>query len=133
MPTEDNSIESVVSEAVKAKVQTMMVEALGHPGALVQKIVAEALTQEVQVGDRYASRPQKMTLINKMVKEAIVDEATKVMKEFIFEHKNAIRAELIRNLTTNKKNIAEALIDSLVQTAGSAYTLRLTFNTKDEL
>jgi hypothetical protein len=129
MATEENSIETVIAEAVKAKVQTMVVDALGEPGELVRKIVAEALTQTVQVGDRY--RPENVTMITKMVRESVIEEGTKVMKQFILDQREAIQAELLRHLTANKKEIAAALIGSLVKTAGNSYSLRLVFETKE--
>lgn len=69
---ENNSIESVVAEAVKTKVQTMVIDAMGEPGLLVKQIVHEALTMPY----KDSSYPYKTEpVIHRITREAIVDEA----------------------------------------------------------
>lgn len=117
----ENNIETIVAEAVKAKVQIMVMDALGDADTMVRAIVHEALTMKV---DRnYRSVP----MINKIVQDAVVGEAQKSMQEWIEEQRPAIRAELKRRLVADKTSIAEALIDSLAKTAASPYRMRVHF------
>lgn len=124
MSTAENNIESIVAEAVKAKVQVLISEALGEPGVLVNQIVTQALTMNVK-NKEYPYKDEPM--IHRITRKAIAEEAETVMREFIDEQRGAIRAELKRHLTNKKSDIAEALIDSLVTMAGNSYSLRLTF------
>ena len=125
----DDTVESVVAAAVKAKVQTMMVEALGDPATLVRQLVQEALMVQVKT-DHYSSRSE--TVLTKVVRECVVDEARNAMKQWIDEQRPAIRKELIRRITADKADIAEALIDSLVKAAGGSYSLRVIFKENEE-
>ena len=124
MTDKDNNIETIVAEAVKAKVGTMILDALGEPGELVRQIVHEALTMPVQT-DRYNSRREPR--IHAIVREAVVDEAKNAMKAWVDEQRPAIRVELAKRIQADRSNIAEALVDSLAKTAGSHYQMRVVF------
>lgn len=125
----DNTIESTIAEAVKAKVQIMVVEALGDPAALVRNLVAEALTLKVK--DReypYKEEP----VIHRLVRKAITAEAQTAMQEWIDEQRPAIKAELKRRLVADKASVADALINSLTGVASRSYGLHVVFKMKDE-
>ena len=124
-----NNIETIVAEAVKAKVGVMVIDALGEPGALVKQIVHEALTLSVQDRDYpYKKEP----VIHKLVRKAILEEAEVVMKEWIAEQRPAIRKELAKRVQADRNSIAEALIDSLTKAAGDRYALHVVFKERGE-
>lgn len=128
MAKDDNNIETIVAEAVKAKVQTMIVDALGEPGELVRQLVASALTTKVRDSKTY----RDVTIIEQIVRDTITATAQEAMKEWIAEQRPAIKAELKRRLVADKEDIASTLIDSMVAVAGSRYQMRVTFQTKDD-
>lgn len=121
----DNNIETIVAEAVKAKVGTMVMEALGSPGELVRAIVHEALTMKVNQ-DR-SGYGKQVPMIHRIVQEAVVQEAQNVMKEWVEEQRPAIRKELAKRIQADRDSIAAALIDSLGKAAGNRYGMRVTF------
>ena len=125
----ESNIETVIAEAVKAKVEVMVVDALGDAGDLVKRIVQEALTMKVENRDYpYKAEP----MIHKIVRTAIVEEAKRVMTEYIAEQTPAIRAELKWRLVANKEGIADALIASVVKTAGSSYGITVAFTDRSQ-
>lgn len=129
MADQTNNIESIVAEAVKAKVGTMVVDALGDPGALVRQIVSEALTMSVKDrGYPYKTEP----VIHRMVRKAIVEEAQSVMVEWIAEQRPAIHKELAKRINADRNLIAETLIDSLTKVAGNQYRMSVIFSEKSE-
>lgn len=123
MADQTNNIESIVAEAVKAKVGTMVMDALGEPGEMVKAIVHEALTMEVDNRNTYKREP----MIRKIVREAVVQEAQNVMKAWVEEQRPAIRTELAKRIQADRHNIASALIDSLGKAAGNRYGMTVTF------
>lgn len=125
----EQNIETIVAEAVKAKVEIMMVDALGDPGDLVRRLVAEALTTQVEV-DRYSRK--KETLISRIVRQSIVEAAQEAMREWIKEQTPAIKAELKKQIVRDKESIATALIESLVRSANNNYGLQVVFKERSE-
>lgn len=124
-----NNIESIVAEAVKAKVGVMVIDALGEPGELVKRMVQEALMLKVKDRDYpYTEEP----VIHKIVRKAIVEEARSVMEEWIAAQRPAIHKELARRIQVDKADIASALIDSLAKVAGNQYGLRIVFADKEQ-
>lgn len=51
--------------------------------------------------------------------------ATEAMKAWMADHHDALRAEVERQLTAQKKEIASALVLSLAKAAGSAYSFKV--------
>ena len=124
-----NNIETIVAEAVKAKVGVMVLDALGEPGDLVKRMVHEALTMNVKDRDYpYKTEP----LIHKIVRKAIVEEARSVMQEWINAQRPAIHKELAKRVQADRNSIAEALVDSLVKAAGNQYALRIVLSEREE-
>jgi hypothetical protein len=123
----DNSIESVVAEAVKAKVQIMVAEALGDPGDLMAQFVAHALQQKVQ-GRNYRDVP----LITKLAEDTVGTAAKAALQRWLEDHTAQMQAEIERQLTAQKKDIAAGLVASLLGAAQNSYRLQLVFKEAGE-
>lgn len=117
----DGSIEKVVEAAVQAQVQKMIVESLEGVEGLVGRLVAAAMQQNVKDGSSYREIP----FIQKLCRDTVQTAATEAMKAWMADHHDALRAEVERQLTAQKKEIASALVLSLAKAAGSAYSFKV--------
>ena len=125
MANADGSIEKVVEDAVRAQVQQMIVTSLESVDGLTARIVAGALQAKVKDGYR------EVPFIEKLSADAVREAAQVAAREWIDESRPALVAEVKRQLTAQKANVAQALVDSLAKAAGSAYSFKLEIGKPD--
>ena len=117
----DNTIESTIAEAVKAKVQIMLVQAMGNPGDMIGTIVATVLQSKVSVNYR------EVTILQKLCQDTISKVAKETLEQFIRDNTKELQAEIMKQLTAKKKDIAEALVGAALSSAGDHYRTSITF------
>lgn len=117
----DNTIESTIAEAVKAKVQIMLVQAMGNPGDMMAQIVATVLTSKVSVNYK------EVTVLQKICQETISKVAKETLEQFIRDNTKELQAEIMKQLTTKKKDIAEALVNVALASSSDHYRTSITF------
>ncbi len=117
----NGSIEHVVEAAVQAQVQKMIVESLEGVDGMVGRLVAGALQTPVKDPSGYREIP----FIQKLCRETVQTATTNAMRAWMADHEDALRAEVERQLTAQKKEIATALVLSLAKSAASAYSFKV--------
>lgn len=126
--TQEGSIEKVVESAVRAQVQKMMVESLEGVDGLVGRLIAGAMQVKVKDGVTYREIP----FIERLCRDAVQEAAQEAMKAWIEENKPALRAEVERQLTAQKKTLAESMVASFGAAAGDQYRIRVVLADRSE-
>jgi hypothetical protein len=127
MPTE-GSIEKVVEDAVRAQVQQMIVTSLESVDGLTARIVAGALQAKVKDAATYREIP----FIEKLCADAVREAAQQAAREWIEENRPSLVTEVKRQLSSQKADVAQSLVESLAKAAGSAYSFRLSISPADD-
>jgi hypothetical protein len=120
------SIENVVEAAVQAQVQKMIVESLEGVDGMVGRLVAGAM--QAPVKDNYREIP----FIQKLCRETVQTAATTAMKGWMEKNGPALQAEVERQLTAQKKDVASALVLSLAKAAGNVYQFKVVIKERNE-
>lgn len=127
MATVDGSIEKVVEDAVRAQVQQMIVGSLEGVDGLTARIVAGALQAKVKDSQGY----REVAFIEKLCGDVVRTAAQAAAQEWIEENKPALVAEVKRQLMAQRAGVAQALVESLARSAGSAYSFKLQIGKPD--
>jgi hypothetical protein len=101
--------DDLIMPILEAKVQAAIVEQLGGQGALIEKVVAEALNQKVEA-ERYSSK--KIPWIQQVCQNVIREAAEKAIREWADGQKEQIAKEFLKQLKTQKT--ASQVVNSMI-------------------
>lgn len=100
----------IVLSVVKAQV----VAALGKSESLIAGVVESALNKKVNSYDR-------TTIFEEQVTKMIHDVATESFKEWLAEHRDAIRAEMRKQLTAKKQKVLGEIVEGFTKELTNIY------------
>ena len=125
----------VLDPIINAHVTKALTEAFGNGGAILQDVVRKVLTTKVDSRgepDRYNSR-DAMPTIEWMAREALKEAAREAVKQALVEHKDLMKAAIVRELTRSQskmlRELASTLVEGVAKAAANGY--RLTVAIKD--
>lgn len=122
MPEVSNDLNSVVAEAVKAKITAEVAAALSAD-AVMSKYVAAALTQPVEVGNGWTKN--KVPYLSYVIETAVRDATKDVVREVIAENVETIRDETRKAVRRRLNTIAESFAESVQKQAESTYGITI--------
>lgn len=128
MAPKEGTIEAVVESAVKAHVQKMIVESFESIDGLVGRIVAGAMQAKVKDGSSYRELP----FIEKLCKDAIQDAAQTGVRDWIEENRPALMAEVKRQVTAQKGDIAASMVEAFIKGVSSTYSFKVLVGERGE-
>lgn len=112
-PTEGD-LNTVIVSAVNARVEAAVAAALSGD-EVIGKYVAAALSQPVEVGDRY-SRSKQVPFLRHVIDHALRDAAQRAVQRFVTDEADAIE----RAVRTELRNSVDALAVQLVGSMNDA-------------
>lgn len=114
----------IPQDMIEHAIRAQMVASIPNPEKWVEAIVRQACEEQ---DDRYGRRGE--TRMQKAIAEAIRQECEAVFKEWIIEHRAAIREALVKELTRGHakrvKEIATKLADGLANVYTSNVNLKI--------
>ena len=125
----DENLSAIISEAVQAKVDAAVMEALSGDDVMGRYITA-ALQEEVKGG---YSR-DKQTFLQKAIKDALQKATEVAVNNFIEGETKALESLVEKELKKQSKSIAAGMVDSLAEQAKSQYRMNVsvTFPGRDD-
>lgn len=126
-----------VAKIIDATVQAQVAMVLAQNGKqLVESMVQQALFLRVDPYDRnrHSTDKRHPTILETVVNSQIKETAVAAVKEWFAEHRDVVRKEISKQLSSNRANIADALIGSLTGLIDSSYNLNvnLTYSKKGD-
>lgn len=126
--TNENNIDKIIEHAVKAQVETKVIEALSD-GAFMGQFVQAVLSQKVKTGG-YSSK--EVSLIDHTLQNAIVESSKAVIGEEIAQLMPEIREEVRKALKKSIGVIADGLVDGFADNMTGKYPrISVRFNNND--
>ena len=118
-----NDLNTVISTAVQARIETEVAAALSG-SELMSQYVQAALHQPIEVQDRNY-RKRNTTYLRETIDEAMREATKAAVKRVIVEEQDKIEAEVARELRKNVKGIANQLATNMADAAGTAYGMKI--------
>lgn len=126
----------IVNPIVEAKIKEAITDALGGKERIIEKVVEEVLKTKVDISGKvsnYSSENKYSwvdAVFNEQVKLAVKEELTEIMKQ----QTSIIKAELIKQLKTNKgaNAVASALISGFEETLKSNWRATIDVKINDK-
>lgn len=122
MPEVSTDLNSVVAEAVKAKITAEVAAALSGD-AVMGKYVAAALTRPVEVGNGWSKK--QAPYLDVVIETAIRDATKDVVSQVITENVETIRDETRKAIRRRLNTIAESFAESVQKQAESTYGITI--------
>ena len=120
---EEASIDSVIAEAINARVQASVLAALSGDEVIGQ-YVAAALNQKVTVKSGY--RDHKVPFISHLIEQAIQKVVKASVEELLTGEVETIRNEVRKALKRAVPAMADSLVQSLSDAAEKTYGVNVT-------
>jgi len=125
----DENLSNIISEAVQAKVDAAVMEALSGD-EVMGKYITAALQQEV--GSNY--NRNKETFLQNTIKKALQAATEVAVNNFIESETKALESLVEKELKKQSKSIAAGMVESLAEQAKSQYRMNvaITFPGNDD-
>ena len=122
-----NDLNTVISSAVQARIETEVAAALSG-SELMGQYVSAALLQPIEVQDKNY-RKRNTTYLRETIDEAIREATKAAVKRVIAEEQEQIEAQVAKELRGNIKDVAKSLAGNFAKSATSAYgfTVEVTY------
>ena len=126
----------VIEPIIQARVSAALLEVFGNQGALLDRIVQSVLQQKVDSEGRpsNSSYGSQETTLQYLAHKAIRDATLEALREVLEQHKQKVKDALVAELKRPKSNLldklASSMIDSMCETAKSAYRVTVTYAEK---
>jgi hypothetical protein len=122
----------VIVPILQARIQAMIVEALGGQAQLIEAAVVAALGQKVDVDGKVSSYRNDFTFLQVTANQFIRETAKGALKEYLEKQKPAIAARVVKELEKKHTALAAALVDGLAKAIDTTYGFSLSVNFKDK-
>lgn len=122
MPEVSNDLNSVVAEAVKAKITAEVAAALSGD-EVMGRYVAAALGQPVEIRRGYDTK--KVPFLSHVIETSIREATKDVVREVIAENVDTIRDETRKAVRRRLNTIAESFAESVQKQAESNYGITI--------
>lgn len=111
-----NMPQDLVKPIIEAKVATAISEALGGSDAIVERMVALALSKKVDSNGKVSEYSSYNTynFIEAVCANTIQQAAKKAIEAFVASQATKIEAEISKQLATRNKDLAKAFVASLI-------------------
>ncbi len=127
MPEPTDSLDQTIQHAVMARIEAEVAKAMMGDDAMATFITA-ALQQPVET-DRY-NRGHKQPYIKTVLAKAIRDATSDAVAKMLQEEQERFEDEIRKALRREAPSIASAMVESLVETAQSAYGIKISLDTE---
>lgn len=126
----------VLDPIINAHVTRALTEVFGNGGLVLQQVVQKVLSAKVDSRgepDRYGHGQQ--TTIEWMAHQALKEAAKEALTLAVAEHKEAIKAAIVRELSKSNskmlKELASNLVEGFASAADSGYRVQVTVTESD--
>lgn len=128
-----NMPQDLVKPIIEAKVAAAISEALGGSDAIVERMVALALSKKVDSSGKVSEYSSYNThnFIEVVCANTIREAAKKAINEFVASQAPKIEAEIRKQLTVRNKDLAKAFVASLVDGVRTNVTFTVDANVKN--
>lgn len=119
--------DELIRPVIEAKIQAAIIEALSDEKGLIERVVTSALTEKVKTSDSYSS--ERIPWIEKLCREIVQDSAKEAIRQWAESKKEAITAEFLRQLSTQRtsKAVVSSMIDGLVRASENHWRFKVDF------
>lgn len=122
----EDDVQRIISETIKSQVAASFA---ARGGKLAEEVVSSFLFQGVDYHGRPTGRPRErneITYVNKIVSESLACSMREVVIEWVKQNDEKLRKTVSTVLNRTRGDIANQLVASLVESAGSAYRCQVT-------
>ncbi len=127
----------VLEPIINAHITKALTEVFGDRGRILDEVVKRVLTAKVDdrgEPDRYNS-DRALTTVQFMAHKAVKEAALEAVKEALAQHKDVLKAVIVRELSNSKskllKSLAESLVDGVAKAAASGYLMTVQIKERD--